>query len=233
MKTLSNSTGPFAERPHYEIEEIERICSDALKSTGLLPDMPQPVRIDRFVEKYFELAPRYEDLPNGVLGYTEFGESGVKAIVVTRTLDQEGGNVSERRIRTTLAHESGHGLLHMHLFALGGKPTELFGGETSRPEILCRDVEGENTGRGRYDGRWWEYQANRAIGGLLLPRRLFLEAAEAYSEEHGEFGLPTIPSARRELAVRELAEVFDVNPVVARIRLDELFPSSTFGQLTL
>ncbi len=233
MRTVSTRHGPFAERPHYKISEIERICTHALKSTGLLPNSPEPVRIDRFVEKYFKVSPCYEPLPDGVLGYTEFGCDGVKAITVTTALDEEGGRVSERRIRTTLAHEGGHGLLHMHLFALGEKPRSLFEDDSDRPEILCRDVQGESKGSGKYDGRWWEYQANRAIGGLLLPRRLVGKAVEPFCEPQGGLGLPAISETKREVAVRELAETFDVNPVVARIRLEELFPAVKTGQIAL
>jgi len=233
MRTVRARHGPFAERPHYKIAEIDRICSDALKSCDLLPDSPEPVRIDRFVEKYFDVCPRYEELPDGVLGYTEFGRNGVEAIVVTTALDEEGGNVSERRIRTTLAHEGGHGLLHMHLFALGEKPPGLFEASDNRPEILCRDVQGESkTGCG-YDGRWWEYQANRAIGGLLLPQKLVRQAVEPFCKPQGGLGLPALPDSEREQAVRELAKIFDVNPIVTRIRLDELFPAQKSGQLTL
>jgi hypothetical protein len=140
-----------------------------------MPETPEAVRIDRFVEKHFRISPRYEALPDGVLGYTSFGPSGVISIVITTALDEEGGKVSERRIRTTLAHEGGHGLLHTHLFALGEKPPKLFEDGHDRPEILCRDVHGAPHDS-RYDGRWWESQANRAIGGLLMPRALVAKA---------------------------------------------------------
>lgn len=233
MKTIRTRNGPFAERPHYKLSEIDRTCADALKSTGLLPDSPEPVRIERFIEKYFNVSPRYEPLPDGVLGFTEFGKDGVKAIVVSTALDDEGSKVAERRIRTTLAHEGGHGLFHMHLFALGEKPQSLFDDDDARPEILCRDIQGEGAAHGGYDGRWWEYQANRAIGGLLLPRPLIRKAVEPFCKAKGGLGLPAIKADERERAVRELAGIFDVNPIVARIRLDGMFPVATPDQLML
>ena len=233
MRTVQTRNGPFAERPHYEISEIELICTDALKSTDLLPESPKPVRIDRFVEKYFNVTPSYQSLPEGILGYTEFGSDGVKAIIVTTALDEDGGNVSERRVRTTLAHEAGHGLLHMHLFALGEKPCQLFEDSSNQPKILCRDVQGETLGLSSYDGRWWEYQANRAIGGLLLPRRIFSKAVEPFCEAKGGLGLPRVRESFREFVVKELAETFNVNPVVVRIRLNELFPAEKTGQRSL
>jgi hypothetical protein len=232
MRTYRTKRGPFQDRPHYKPAEIERICSDALNGAGLMPSCPEAVRIDRFIEKHFRVVPQYERLPQGVLGYTAFGKNGVTRIVVSTSLDEEGGRVAERRIRTTLAHEGGHGLLHMHLFALGEKPGSLFGNEHDRPEILCRDVHG-TTHEARYDGRWWEFQANRAIGGLLMPRALVVEAAAPFCESQGLLGQPVLVAEERDKAVRELAEIFDVNPVVARIRLDDIFAASDAGQLAL
>jgi hypothetical protein len=232
MRTYRTNRGPFATRPFFEPVEIDRICGDALKAAELMPNTPEAVRIERFVEKHFKVSPRYEALPDGVLGYTSFGPNGVTGIVITTALDEEGGSVSERRIRTTLAHEAGHGLLHTHLFALGEKPPKLFEDGNDRPEILCRDVHG-TPHESRYDGRWWEFQANRAIGGLLMPRALVIKAAMPFCEESGGLGLPTLIEAEHERAVLELAEIFDVNPVVARIRLDDLFARADSGQLTL
>ncbi len=232
MKTLRVQSGPFKERPYYTDQEIESICSDELNRVGLFPTSPQPVRIDRFVEKRFGVVPSYEDLPEGILGFTKFGHNGVQAIVVSRQLSEDASNVTERRVSTTLAHESGHGLLHMHLFALEqrGLAPRLFGHGLDRDgqKILCRPDGVQGTrGESRtinYDGRWWEYQANRAIGALLLPRTLALQALEFLLEGHGALGLKTLSAERRETAALALVDTFDVNPIVARIRLEDLFP---------
>src|ERR1039457_5434345 len=126
MKTFRTTSGPFPEKPYYTPAEIDRTCEDELRKVGCLPDAPGPVRIDRFIEKRFKVVPQYEDLPDGVLGYTKFGKNGVEAIVVSAALDAEKGLVAARRVRTTLAHEAGHGLLHAYLFALDEKPLYLF-----------------------------------------------------------------------------------------------------------
>ena len=51
MRTYRTNRGPFATRPHYKLAEIDRICGDALNTAGLMPESPEAVRIDRFVEK--------------------------------------------------------------------------------------------------------------------------------------------------------------------------------------
>lgn len=170
MKNLRATKGPFRERPYYSTQEVERICEDTLRGVDLYPSTPQPIRIDRLIEKHFKVTPAYEDLDNGLLGLTRFGPQGVHAVIIARALDEEGSVASDRRIRTTLAHEAGHGLLHAHLFVLGRDEGSLFGDftEPNAPKILCRG-EANPSGKNARTYSWWEFQANLAIGALLLP----------------------------------------------------------------
>lgn len=241
MKTFKTQAGPFRERPYYKDQEIETTCADELRKVDLFPSSPQPIRIERFVEKRFGITPVYEELPEGLLGFTKFGSKGVEAISVSRLLAEEGSKSAERRINTTLAHEAGHGLLHAYLFALG-KQTQalsLFGDSVDRKQmkLLCRTggVQGvrESEGTTGYDGRWWEYHANRVIGALLLPKTLVHEALRSVLIERGMLGTKVLESIRREEAVRILVDVFDVNPIVGRIRSNGMFPLSSEQQLTL
>lgn len=232
MRTFRARSGPFSERPHFDSAEIDRLCIEELRGHGLYPASPSPVRIDRFVEKRFGVCPTYEELPEGVLGYTKFSKTGVAGIVVSAVLDAGPGKVAERRVRTTLAHEAGHGLLHTQLFDLDEKPLRLFDSDSySDHQILCRDVQEEEPKRA-YDGRWWEFQANRAIGGLLCPQPLVREALKPFLIAIGSLGALALDNSRREEAARELADVFNVNPVVTRIRILELYPAET-GQMHL
>jgi hypothetical protein len=226
-------SGSPSQQPYFTSNQIDQICCDELRNEGLFPSAPEAVRIDRFIEKRFRVSPQYEELPAGVLGFTRFDKNGVKAVVISAALDAEGGKVAERRVRTTMAHEAGHGLLHSHLFALDEIPLHLFDKDShSGDQILCRDVQGDDAKTNRYDGRWWEFQANRAIGGLLCPRPLVQEAMKPFLAPAGLLGIEILDEKRREESVRALADIFDVNPVVARIRVNELFPAQT-GQMRL
>lgn len=93
-------------------------------------------------------------------------------------------------------------------------------------------MQGEERKGRAYDGRWWEFQANRAIGGLLCPRLLVHEALKPFFVPTGLMGEASLDESRREEAVRVLAQLFDVNPIVAKIRFSEICPPST-GQLQL
>jgi hypothetical protein len=233
MKIIRSKSGPFAERPHFDLREIERVCANELRAAELYPTTPQAIRIDRFIEKRFGVSPSYETLPEGVLGFTRFGPKGVEAITIAKNLDENGSKVAERRLRTTLAHEGGHGLLHAHLFCLGQKPESLFDDGDKTPRILCREVLDGPRVRAGYNGHWWEFQANRAIGGLLMPRPLVEQTLDEFCVEAGKLGGCMLPAEKKEIAVQALSATFDINPAVARIRLEEIFPTENDGQLHL
>jgi hypothetical protein len=236
MRTYRTNSGPFIEKPFFRPADFESICEEALKGVELFPGAPSAVRIDRFIEKRFKVQPTYAPLPAGILGFTRFGADGVEEIVISQALDDEGTTSAERRLRTTLAHEGGHGLLHAHLFALGNRPDSLFSGElaTDVPKIMCRDdVQTASTTGAKPPYRWWEYQANQAMGALLLPQPLVEKALDGCIEVRGLLGMRLLPERNRESAIRLIAETFDVNPIVARYRLDALFPPAAEQQLTL
>lgn len=238
MRTYPSKTGPFTEKPFFKLDEIESICTDELRKVNLYPSEPSAIRIDRFIEKRFGIQPTYEELPTGLLGFTWFGAKGVEEIVVAKALDDEGTKPAERRIRTTLAHEGGHGLLHAHLFAFGTRPDSLFEGglATDAPKILCRKggISGSEESAGKKPPyRWYEYQANQAMSALLMPKELVGKALVPMLVAQGTFGQLNLPTGEREDAVRLLASTFDVNPIAAKIRLEALYPASTASQLTL
>lgn len=230
MRTYRASTGPFLERPYYSDAEIEQICEDALQTSELYPSEPEPVRIERFVEKRFLVTPSYDDLPEGVLGYSCFGAKGMESMHISRALTEAGTRSAERLVSTTLAHEAGHGLFHAHLFALASGGMSLFGSDpdVTGSRILCRDT-GRRAG---YDGRWWELQAGKAIGPLLMPRRLVTTALAPLLSPQGALRVLDLEASRRDEAVRIVSEVFNVNPAAARVRVDVIWPDKG-SQLTL
>lgn len=238
MKTYRSSSGPFTERPYYELSEIEQICSDELLKVGLLPSSPEQIRIERFIEKRFKISPVYEDLGEGVLGYTKFGPKGVHGIVISRALSEEGEIGSDRRVLTTMAHEAGHGLLHAHLFIFGEIPRSIFGdnSNSNEPKILCRKetVDGfQGNSTINYKGRWWEFQANLAMGSLLLPKKLVMLALEPFLVKKGLMGVNVFNPELKQKAIKELVGVFNINPIVASIRIDSIFSPVINSQLHL
>jgi hypothetical protein len=219
---------PAQKRPFFTPKDLEALARHSLTVADLYPSSPGPVRIERFVEKHFGVVVEYDELPASVMGYTRFAEGRVDGIVIARALDADPSRVAERRVRTTLAHEAGHGLLHAPMFAHAFEPTLFANSEdVSTDQILCRDE-----GPAIRNERWWEVQANMMMGPLLLPADLSREVIRAHMIESG-LGALQLPLNRRHRAYLDLADVFDVNPIVADIRLQGLCPIQDEAQLTL
>lgn len=240
MQRYRAKSGPFEFVLRFSHEEIDQMCLEALQKAGCLPQTPEPIRIDRFIEKHFTANIIYEDLDPGILGYTAFQQDGsISAVGVSSRLD-DGRAASERRLRSTLAHEGGHCLLHPSIFMQteGQVHFDTSGSinvSLKDRRFLCRDNDVDPAAAKQpakaYDGRWWEWQANRAIGGFLLPKQLVLAALEPMLAKALVTGSPSLPASSREAASRHLAETFDVNPVVARIRISEMFPDASGRQM--
>ncbi len=241
VKKIRARSGPFVEQHYYEDAASEDMAMAELSGVGLLPETPEPVRVDRFIEKRFGIVPEYKDLPAGVMGYTKFGPSEIEEVIISRALSEEGRRSAERLINSTLAHEAGHMIMHKGLFTLqvreGEHPLLASEIDLEKGELKCRSdivkAEGEAENIPRHDGRWWEYQANQMIGTLLMPRPLVYEAIDPLLASQGLLGIKVLEDSRREDAARLLAETFDVNPAAARVRVAKLFPEMPEGQLTL
>jgi hypothetical protein len=230
MKERRDPTSPFGISLFFPGGEIDDICLKALKDNRCLPSEPGVVEIETFIEKQFGCAAEYEDLGAGVLGFTSFGTDGRVLRMGANSKLFEGGSSGARRARTTFAHEAGHGLLHALLF-INPPRSELFPPGTfdaSNRQIMCR--EEDLFEKRAYDGRWWEVQANQAIGGLLLPKGLVRTAAAPFLSPDG-LGLLVLQDSKREEAARALAEIFEVNPAAVAVRLEQLWPKSS-AQLT-
>lgn len=229
MRQYPAKDGPFPIRLHFEPQEMDDMCVQALRESKFLPSTPGRVRIDAFLESHFGCPIDYDDFPPEILGCTEFTAKGrVQRIAVARSLAENAeDDVARRRLNATFAHEGGHALFHASLFITSGEQRQ-FASENvdfEKRRILCRPADFNINGsapRGPY--RWWEYQANRAIGGFLMPQRLVFAALEPLLKMSPITQTPRLPRDDREKAARLLADVFDVNPAAARIRLGGLLP---------
>jgi hypothetical protein len=227
MRKIPTPSGRYPFQLYFEdLGEIDEICLQALKAQSLLPASPAPIRIERFVEKQFKTALRYEDLGPEGLGCTVFNSSGaVEAILVSRSLEEQNTIRARRRVRSTVAHEAGHGLLHGPLFMETNSPDLLNGADgKNRRRILCRSEDILVDTQRSYTGKWWEFQANQAMGSLLLPSPLMHAFLDQSGINLASFGSGTLTPPQRESLAKKAAVTFDVNPIVVRIRLDALFP---------
>lgn len=220
------------QRIWYEAEEIEQIATEQLRRAELMPTLNQPVTdVERLIEVHLRAElDLYADLPDGVLGLTDFPTQGAPKVSIdsalTEARDAEGAAAGAvGRWRATLAHEAAHIFLHRYLFdpemaQLAGHSGIANPSEGGLMRCLYRDISSTtaewNSVRRRPD--WREVQANRAMAALLMPRRIFKRLA---LREIRELGLDTPPVAARnkERLTATLAELLQVSNQAVGIRL--------------
>jgi len=223
MSKVKNAAGPFCRRLYLHENCIEDACRTALSAVDLMPSSPGPIRIERFIFLHFGIEEEFESLPEHIMGCAKFTRQGLKRIIINRQLAEQDDMVSKFRVRSTLAHEAGHGLFHTDLFVeklnvesagqLFGEEAGIFDSVT-KDGFLCR-AEGGMQSVPKFE--WWEYQANLAMAALLLPKNLLVEAARAE--------LPRVLSGpgsfedRVAEAERQLSTLFTVSRRMVSIRL--------------
>lgn len=223
MREIRDKSGRMPYRLWYDESEIDVLMEAELNKTGSPRRSGSlAVDIDAFIERHLGIVPDFVPLPAGVQGATEFFSNGSVKVKIAADLSEraEYDAGAEHLLRTTLAHESVHVLLHRILF-LNASGT-LFGGKDSRRE-LCRDVRFVASG---YTGEWWEWQANRGMGALLLPRSEVVTAIRTWRNSHP-------PTEDIEDLERELSAAYGVSQQAVIYRLQQLNVASDPQQLEL
>ncbi|MFD3458235.1 ImmA/IrrE family metallo-endopeptidase [Nocardia fluminea] len=226
------------QRIWYEPTEIARIAEDELRRASLMPTPSSPVTdLERFIEVHLKAAlDQYADLPDGVLGVTQFAAGRPPMVSIngklTESVEVEDENQGLLgRWRATLAHEASHVLFHRYLFepemaqlVAGSRAPD--GSALQRAgavRCLHRDVAPTSTTEWKAVRRrsdWKEVQANRGMAALLMPERVFTRVA--YRQASQASDNRTAFAARSTLLASAMARIFNVSKQAAEIRLNEL-----------
>ncbi len=228
-------------RVWFDPAEIDAVAEDELQRAGLLSTLDAPaVDVERFVEVHLQadLDP-YAPLPEDVLGATEFRPGLPPLVLVNKALteaacdDPSPPRGARGRWRATLAHEAAHILLHRALSEPDPMQTPLLDTSSleAAPVQLFRCLKREVVFGGGSD--WREFQANRCMAALLMPRSVFLKAVARAREQVGLFSEEPLRAETLPQVVRRLATWFDVSREAARIRLVELGLVRSPGQGSL
>ncbi|MBV9356447.1 MAG: ImmA/IrrE family metallo-endopeptidase [Chloroflexi bacterium] len=214
MRWVLDHTGRFPRRPHYTTDELEQACEDLLRELRTVRPTPAPAAplstddLIVLIERRAGDLDLYADLTTegaDVEALTDFVPGQRPRVRVRSQLSDHPRHA--HRLRTTLAHELAHVVLHDFIwwFDQGRLDAE-------RALALSPRCQRARAG-GSTD--WMEWQANYAAGALLMPdgalRRL-LDAGDArYVRSSG---------GRQRL--RQVQGVFDVSAEAARVRLLQL-----------
>jgi hypothetical protein len=215
VRWVRDASGRFPRRPHYDPDELERTSADLLAEVRQLRGRDQSDAITTddltvLVERHAADLDLYADLSGegaDVEAVTDFLPGARPQVRIAERLSTEPRQVN--RLRTTLAHELAHVVLHNFIWWFGseGRPPDL---DSERAIALSPRCGGRRKGTD-----WMEWQANYTAGALLMPADRLAELISA-----------PVPRWVRSSAGRELVQVaqrrFAVSAQAASVRLQQL-----------
>lgn len=229
MKSWKDMSSPWGKQLRFDDGEFESMMDEMRSRAGNDCFSPgKGVDVDLVMLRAFGAEADYVDLPTGIMGRTIFAPDGRVSIEVSRSLveQSEVDRVARRRLRTTLAHECGHVACHSCLFVQDTETFSLFSEspvgatKTAKAPIMCRP---EGVGNVGYKGEWWEYQANRCMAALLLPKKIVSESVRKRFKDGGfKSGEDCVARGHGEGLVREISDEYDVSQIATLYRLQDL-----------
>jgi hypothetical protein len=216
VKMIPDRTGRFRERPYYELSELEERSEQAITAflrqrygfdRSPVPTEAFTVLIERDATD-LDLSATLSDKEHDVFGVTYFLRGKKPHVRILRELWEQSWRVN--RLRTTLAHEYGHVLLHTWLY---DRPDAPLGPQTCYSRTMLPTV-------GVVD--WMEWQAGYVSGALLMPQTFIGREVNVYFRSR-EISSSVARDSREaaELAQR-ISLIFEVSSEAAAVRLSQL-----------
>jgi len=222
MRTSRDVRSPWGQRLWLDEDEFESVMDDIRYQAGADTfTAGGGVDVETVLARVYNPRIDFCPLPRGVLGRTTFCPGGSLKVEISSELSDEAehSTVAHRRLRSTVGHECSHIGFHRHLCALNDGPA-LFPELQRDPAVLCYTPTIDNPGQHASD--WWEYQANRGMAALLLPKALFHEHVRRVLEVLSIGSMEeAIAASRGEAVLEELVRIFDVNRPMVFYRLQQ------------
>ena len=216
---MRDNSGRFHQRPHYQPDELDQICEDAI--TGFLRGRHGkavfPVStadLTVLIEQAVDDLDNGCALDDGVDGLTDFFPRKKPKVKIAGRLQEA---YLENRLRTTLTHEYGHVLLHGFLFAIEDDLKKLFDGKPKETRNSChRDtIEGGSTD-------WMKWQAGFACGALLMPQTDLVRVVRAFRDaEDLKYADIAVESEAGRALIAHVMGAFEVSREATRVRLEQ------------
>jgi hypothetical protein len=224
MRWVADTTGRFAQRPHYAPAEIDAECEGLVDSflrerRGRVEYPFETNDLIALIEREAEDLDIYADLTSegqDVEGATYFNPQGRARVRISRRLADEPW--STNRFRTTASHELGHVKFHNFLWPLEPRPALFYADEAPLSDVSPRCKRDAIQPLKPLD--WMEWQAGYACGALLMPLTRVQKLARTVSG----LGLaPRVVGTPETLDLISLVKkAFEVSADAARVRLIQL-----------
>jgi hypothetical protein len=218
------STGPSGwriEPPFYSREYLEEVCERTLTEFCMetygqeLTPLPTDV-LTQLLDRYTSTLNLYAELDDGINGVTTmFASERLPRVDIAAELSRQW--FRENRLRTTLAHELAHIILHSPLWraqcmAVGQK------GEALIAQACRRETVEDNAPRSDRI----EWQAGYICGALLMPKRRIDLLVGRFLSTRSNSPTLLVGSADAEELVERVTIGFRVSRLAARVRLGRL-----------
>lgn len=235
MKITLDPRSPWGQRMWFEDSEFDAMADEARERAGVeLFERGKGIDVDTLLLRGYQITPDFAaDLPPDVLGRTLFLTDGRIEIEINRVLADEAETdaTARHRLRSTLAHETAHVVQHAALH-VPNITASLFRDEPlPSPRVLCRNLDIQNSGQ-----PWWEFQANRGMASLLLPKQLVADTVIEVLRAHDQ---PTftaaIDASRGREVIAAIARYFDTSFTITLYRLQALkyIPDNRQGEFAV
>jgi hypothetical protein len=203
MRWVRDATGRFPRRPHYDPPELDQLCDDVLGGLVRRPLATDALTV--LIERRAADLDLYADLPDDIEAVTEFVPGDRPRVGINRRLTER--KRGEHRLRTTLAHELGHVVLHDFIWWFDQEALSVERARELSPRCHRRRTLGT--------ADWMEWQAGYASGAFLM-------SGSALKELLHEPEAVWIRSAAARQRIELVQHAFDVSREAARVRLQVL-----------
>ena len=226
MRTRPDARSPWGQRVWFEDSEFDDIMDEIRARAGASSFAEgNGVDVDEILLRVYGISPDYCDLDAGVLGRTLFFADGRMIVQISRGLAEGAGRrdpVMRRRLRSTTAHECAHIPLHAHLHLAPASGSLFPEMPPAAARTLCR-TEAIDQPRCVLASDWTEYQANRGMSALLLPKHMVRARVAATLTRMGMADMQAaLRAGSGEDVIRDMTWAFDVSFEMAFYRLEVL-----------
>ena len=225
MTIKNDPNSLWGQRLWIDDEEFDLIMDKIRQKIALdVFEDEKGIDIEAILERVYKVIPDYVELDESILGKTIFYHDRIPEIHINRSLSDaaESGVAARHRFRSTLAHECAHIALHRQLNFKDSTTLSLFLEMPAATPVLCRR-QSRTTLSHSNQKEWWEYQANRGMASLLLPKELLKENINNIVSSC-EFVtiIDALAACEVEKTIKRVMRIFDVSMPLAMFRLQEL-----------
>lgn len=227
MKWVTDKSGRFVKRPHYDQAELDYECEQRIQQflTQKYGQVTYPIStadltilIEQSVDD-LDMGADLTEEEGEVEGLTEFCRGQKPIVKISSRL--VGNPIMENRLRTTLTHELSHVAFHTFLFEMEQKPPSLFGeieAADSLSSLSNKCKRDSIIGAAEYD--WMEWQAGYGCGAFLIPASALITTVKEF-RQNNNLQLQALPlsSIEGQKLIETVAKTFQTSKDAARVRL--------------